>query len=170
MRPDDNKLQRMEAVIPLTRGMEAIVDQQDWECLSKCKWYAKWNPVTRSFYAYRQDKKKTTAMHRVIMEATGRVLVDHRNHNTLDNRRENLRVCTSAQNLWNQGKRKKNTSGYKGVSWNRNSKKWIACIGVNRKSIYLGAFPSAHEAGMAYADAARLYHGEFANSGEERRF
>ncbi len=93
--------------------------------------------------------------------------LDHKNHNPLDDRIENLRPATSIQNAHNQGKKKTNTSGYKGVSRNRRtrSKPWEARIMINGKKKYLVAFNDPADAHAAYCRAADLLHGEFACHG-----
>jgi hypothetical protein len=88
--------------------------------------------------------------------------VDHANHNTLDNRMRNLRVCTKNQNRWNTLPSRKNKSGYKGVHFRKRSNKWMVRIGVNNKRIYLGDFQTKEEAAKIYNEAARKLHGEFA--------
>jgi hypothetical protein len=90
-------------------------------------------------------------------------LIDHENEIRDDNRIGNLRLATKSQNAINTGKWSTNTSGYKGVSFNKAAKKWVASISVNKKLIHLGTFGSAEEANMAYKEAVKLYHGEFAN-------
>ncbi|KKL49351.1 hypothetical protein LCGC14_2316410, partial [marine sediment metagenome] len=87
---------------------------------------------------------------------------DHINHNTLDNCRVNLRVCTIQENQMNQKPRSNTTSNYKGVSWNKQTKKWVAFIGVNTEAIYLGCFTLERNAAEAYNRAAKIYHKEFA--------
>jgi hypothetical protein len=99
-------------------------------------------------------------MHRVILNAPKGLMVDHINHDTLDNRKENLRIVTNQQNTFNQ-KLKNHSSKYKGVTWNSNSEKWCARIRHN-KPIYLGLFKDEKEAGMAYNEGAKKYFGEFA--------
>ena len=88
--------------------------------------------------------------------------VDHRYHQTLDNRRSQLRVCTNQQNCFNTRKHRNNTSGSKGVSVHTKTRRWTAHIRVDGKKKYLGMFNSKEEACFAYAEAARLHHGEFA--------
>ena len=87
--------------------------------------------------------------------------VDHINGDKLDNRKENLRVCTHRENGKNQKISINNTSGYKGVF--ANHKNWQAVIGVDGKPIYLGTYPSPEKAAEAYDVAAKKYHGDFAN-------
>ena len=89
--------------------------------------------------------------------------IDHRNLMKADNRWGNLRLATNSQNSMNKGKQSNNTSGYKGVSFNKPSKKWQARITVNGKRHYLGYFKSVECAGKAYAKAAKILHKEFAN-------
>lgn len=107
-------------------------------------------------------------MHRIIMEIVlGRALVkgeyvDHINHNGLDNRRDNLRLASAAQNMQNSRLRSDNTSGYKGVVWVISRRKWRAEIYVDKRSKCLGYFQNAIDAAKAYNDAALKYFGEFA--------
>jgi len=103
-------------------------------------------------------------MHRKVIKVPDNLLVDHINHNKLDNRKANLRPATTAQNTRNQAKRQDRTfsSKYKGVTWRRDIKCWQAKICVNVKSKYLGFFDSEVRAAKVYDRAARRYHGEFA--------
>jgi hypothetical protein len=90
--------------------------------------------------------------------------VDHINGNSLDNRFENLRIATHADNGKNQKKPKDNTSGFKGVVWNKQKKKWQASIKVNNKRIYLGCYNTSEEASAAYQSAAENYFKDFKRS------
>lgn len=88
--------------------------------------------------------------------------IDHINGIKDDNRFCNLRESNYSQDMHNQGKRKHNTSGYKGVTYNKNAKKWVAQIRINWEMKYLGLFTSPENAATAYNFAAEKYHGEFA--------
>ena len=90
-------------------------------------------------------------------------IVDHKNHNRLDNRCENLRVCNSAENAWNTLLRKDNRTGYKGVQ--AINGKFYAKIQVYGKYIPLGKFDTAEEAHQAYCRAAEHYFGNYACTG-----
>lgn len=151
--------------IPLSKGLFAIVDDDDFEWLSKFKWFS----LTRNHTTYAnrswdsQNKRRGTVMHRVIMgvEDQRSILVDHINGNGLDNRRQNLRLCTAAQNLYNKRLSARNKSGFKGVHKGE-SGKWHARIGVNSKSYQLGVYSTPEDAARAYNKAAAKFHGEFA--------
>lgn len=144
----------------------AIVDDDDFARINAKPWR-----VTTRGYAgrteYLNGRKVNFMMHRVIMGLThddSRV-VDHINHDQLDNRRENLRVCTKAENMCNLKLYVTNTSGFKGVCKPRGSKKWQATIYKNRKAYRLGYFDDPEVAHAAYMAAARRLHGDFASSG-----
>jgi hypothetical protein len=89
--------------------------------------------------------------------------IDHVNGDKTDNRLSNLRKASRAENTWNQAKPKSNTSGYKGVSWNKKCEKWVAYIGVEWRRIHLGCFETKEAAHAAYSRAADQHHGAFAN-------
>lgn len=157
----------MSKLIPLTQGQYAIVSDDDYEELNKFKWFAHWNKGTKSFYAERRLPKNELgisvheSMHRYIMDSPNGMHVDHTDRNTLDNRRCNLRICTISQNNMNRKKSSNNSSGYKGVYWNKIASKWRSHITINKKSIHLGYFHNKEEAHAAYCAASKKYHGEF---------
>src|SRR5208282_6043600 len=139
-------------LIPLTQNQNAIVDSADFEWLSQWNWYAHWNPHTRSFYARRNSringKKGILRMHRILLCCGPNEEGDHHNHDTLDNRRENLRRCTRLENAKNIRTPATNTSGYKGVY--RSGARWRVMIRVNRKLVHYGRFSTAENAARAY--------------------
>lgn len=151
--------------IPLTQGKFAIVDDEDYEELSKYKWHLSKLSI---FYArktrkYESGKFSTISMHRYLLNAQKGMFVDHINGNGLDNRRSNIRICTQKENNRNMRIGKKNKSGYKGVSWATDAQKWRAFIYVEGKNINLGRFSDKEAAAGAYNEAAKKYHGEFAS-------
>lgn len=149
--------------IPLTQGQNAMVDAYDFEWLSQWNWCACWSPSTKSFYARRG--LPTIHMHRVILGCKRGEFVDHINHNTLDNRRQNLRRCGHRANSHNRGLRSDNSTGFKGV-YLRRSGRWQGQFTLNGKRISLGYFNTAREAAQAYNSAAMVHHGEFARLNE----
>lgn len=142
-----------------------LVDDSDFEELSKNKWCIHQGKYTA--YAkttvYRDGKKKTIRMHRLIMNAPKGMDVDHRDGNGLYNFRSNLRICTHSQNMMNQ-RRYAGTSKYKGVSWEKRWGKWEAKIRENGKDHYLGSSSSEIECAKMYDSAALKYFGEFART------
>lgn len=140
--------------LPLTRGAVALIDAQDVPRVSGRLW---------SLSKRRQIQSSPhLVLHRFITEAPDGMPVDHINHDTLDNRRANLRVCTQEQNMANtKVDRKNNTSGFKGV-YRRPNGKFYAIIGGSTKRKHLGCFSSAVEAARSYNDAAVEMFGSFA--------
>lgn len=151
--------------IPLTKGYEAIVDDEDYEFLMQWKWTA---VIDRSgrVYATRHARKhegnsSSRRMHRVICATRDGMETDHKNGNTLDNRRDNLREATRIQNMRNRALHKNNTSGHKGVGWHSKIGKWQARISVNKRRINLGFFIEKEDAAAAYMSRAAIEFGEF---------
>lgn len=152
-------------IVELTKGYSAIVDD-GLSLISDYTYYASVSEY--GVYAGRNENGRRIYLHREIMELhLGRKLkekeeVDHKNRNTLDNRIENLRLATSSQNQSNKGMRSDNTTGVRGVTWHKASKKWRACISINGEHKHLGTFVNQDDAICAYNKAALLYHEEFA--------
>jgi len=155
---------------PLNRGLVALVDDEDYERLAPHKWFARWDPSGKAFYAQRtiylgNARNTTMQMHREVMGLSigDKRRIDHREpEETLNNQKYNLRFCTHGQNRANSVVNKNNKSGVKGVR--KHGDKWVAIIRVNKCGIYLGTFDAREEAGKAYRAAAAKYHGEFARS------
>jgi len=149
--------------IPLTQGRVAIVDDADFESLNKFKWCcSKFGYAVRAGKRDSNSKQPTIRMHRVIINAPKNYDVDHANRNRIDNRKENLRICTASENQWNRGTQQNNTTGFKGVSWSKSAGKFRACVRVGEKRMYLEYYFTAIDAAKAYDAAAIKMHGEFA--------
>lgn len=108
------------------------------------------------------EDKEDAVFYAQAMGANPNELVDHKNHNTLDNRRTNLRVCTKADNVHNQRSQQGCSSKYKGVYWHKGNSLWMAYIHKGKTNIPLGYFGDEVEAARSYDVAAREYFGEFA--------
>lgn len=155
--------------IPLTQGKHAIIDNDDWELVSKHRWHAN-KPVGDKFYAMTNTTNSNLPMHRpmhrLILGLTdGDTWVDHKDGDTLNNTRSNLRVCTPQQNACNRRIRSDNTSKYKGVSYRKDTGLWRARIGAKGVVINLGNFQDPLDAYGAYCEAAKELHGDFYNPG-----
>jgi len=156
-------------LLPLSQNKFAIVDAEDYDRLNKYKWCLSRSPRTN--YAVRsikgkrvkgkRAKRKTILMHRFILNAPRGLVVDHINHNGLDNRKKNIRLCTRKQNNRNKRPQGK-TSRYKGVYFNKPRKKFVARICINGKTTHIGVFTDQIDAAKAYDKKAKELFGEFA--------
>lgn len=165
-----NEIGKNPVRIVLTMGQVALVSLEDAD-LADFSWTAQ-RHSSGDYYAVRSPKVngkfKKTYLHRVILERIlGRSLLkgeecDHIDLNKLDCRRCNLRLSTHTQNNRNKRKREVNKSGYIGVHWHKQIKRWVAYITVDRKRLHLGTFDTAEQAKVARDAAALKYHGEFA--------
>ena len=152
-------------LIPLTRGLNAIVDADDYERLTQRNWYAWPLRKGKAYYAMRKHSdniNKIVPLHRDVIHCPDELQVDHINRNTLDNRKANLRIVDRFQNARNRSRNSNNKSGFKGVCWNKNEERWVASIRVNWKLLFLGYFDLAEDAARAYDKAAIEHFGEFA--------
>jgi hypothetical protein len=154
--------------IQLPSGAKAMVDDEDFDELSKCKWRSDRCGYARRHQTLEDGRRITQHMHRMIMglQYGDKRYVDHIDGNRLNNQRSNLRLCSFAQNMMNKGISPKNTTGLKGVARTKSGKRWRSFIHISQKQVYLGTFDSREEAHAAYCRAAKELHGEFANTGE----
>jgi len=136
----------------------AIVDDEDFAYLNQWRWY-----FNSRGYATKKKKQKIIYMHRLIINTPKGMETDHINGNGLDNRRSNLRICTRSQNAINTGKYKTNTSGYKGVSWDKKNKKWRVQIKYNGIKFHLKEFSNKYIASKIRKRIERKLFGKFAH-------
>jgi len=157
-------------LIPLSQNKFAIVDAEDYDRLKLYKWCV--SKTRHTNYAIRRTKgkmvngkrakRKAILMHRFITNAPRHLVVDHINHNGLDNRKANLRLCTRAENSRNRRSLVNKSSRYKGVSYDKERKLFIACIRCKGKKYFLGRFKSEIKAAKAYDKKARELFGVYA--------
>jgi hypothetical protein len=156
------------SIIWLTQGRYSIVDNKDYEYLNQWSWqfhrtrggfngYAQRKPLKR------EEDKKQLKLHRYLLNAPVNLLVDHINGNGLDNRRENLRLCTNHENQQNQKKweiwgKRPTTSKYKGVCWKKSNRLWV----VKVQKRHYGYFNCEVQAAEKYDEVAEKLYGEFA--------
>jgi len=150
--------------IYLGQGDWTILDQKDYYRLNDFKWFL--TGRLHKFYAARTIKAdgrtKIVRMHRIIMNPPDNLLVDHRNGDGLDNRRQNLRLATKSQNICNSKKRANTSSRFIGVHYRKKQRRWETEITHNRKKIWLGSFENEIDAAKVYDAAAKKYHKDFA--------
>jgi hypothetical protein len=149
----------------LTRGYATKVSNSDYAELNRHSWYAlsSGDRVYAARETFPRGKRKTILMQQAILGAPEAQLVDHKNRDSLDNQRKNLRFATRSQNMTNTARRCDNKSGFKGVSWNPLRLLWRVDIKALGRHIFLGHFKSLHRAARCYDQNARKYFGEFAN-------
>ena len=131
--------------IELTKGQYALIDDEDYQRVSKYKWYAGYCQDTKGYYARRTaldgNRKYPILLHRFLMNPPADMQVDHINHDTLDNRKSNLRICTRSENQRNR--RKNSGCNSFGVTKRKSGKnRFQAQLNVNGNNVYLGVFPT----------------------------
>ncbi len=145
-------------IVELTRGQWCILDTEDWEKIKYIKWCAVFNKSTDSYYVNSNNNKR---MHRLIVDCPDNLEVDHINHDTLNNIKNNLRIVNRSQNMINKGIYKNNSSGFAGVEWRSDNQKWRARINVGNIKIPLGHFENKVDAIKARQEAELKYFGEY---------
>ena len=145
------------------------IDDEDYDKIKAYKWYISYEKKTGCYYAItkcldeRSNKVTTAKMHRIIMRPIIGEVIDHIDHDGLNNCKSNLRICSVAENGRNKIKRNSNsTSMFKGVSYKKSLNKFQAVIYLNYKQIFLGYLTNENEAALACNEAALKYHGDYA--------
>lgn len=149
----------MTKEIEVSPNFIALVDDEDFELVCKYKWHNVGGYAQTTFRS--EGGRQNWYMHRLILNFPESP-IDHINNNPLDNRKQNLRVCTIRQNQQNQKLSERNKSGYRGVSYYKTRNKWRALIsGSDGEVVFLGYFSNPEEAAKEYDKASMIYHGEF---------
>lgn len=150
--------------ILMHNGMHALVDDDDYDYLSKFHWTAHKRNGSSIWYAERSMRGKTIGMHRDVMKAKSDVIIDHKDRDGLNNQKANLREASKSQNNANRkAKTGKYSSSFLGVAFEKDRQKWTARIRKDSVGYRLGSFKTEIEAANAYNIGALKYHGEFAN-------
>jgi hypothetical protein len=149
-------------IIKATKGYEVIVDDSDYDWLSKFRWFSNVDP--KGYVSIRANNKGALLyMARMILGVSDKNLcVDHINRNSLDNRRCNLRICTRKQNTQNVKLNRTNTSGYRGVNFYKQNRKWVAKISIDGRRKSIGYYSTPEDAARAYDNICLKERGEFA--------
>lgn len=142
------------------KGEKYIFDKDDYELIKDYCWYINDNGY---LVAHVINSNKRIRFHRLIMDCISNhgILIDHINHDRLDNRKNNLRMVSYHQNAMNMKRKESNTSGVTGVSWDKEKRKWCATITYNYKTIFLGYYSDFNEAVEAREQAEQKYFGEY---------
>jgi hypothetical protein len=156
----------VEVILPRRKGgvILTLIDHDSLEEMmnTDVKWYAAYDLKVKNYYVIGFSNGKQIKMHRFITKCPSGLVVDHINRNTLDNRKENLRNISTAENARNTKVYKNNKTGIKGVSYRENQKLFIASLKVNRKQIHIGHYKTLEEAEKAITKARLdLFGGEF---------
>lgn len=154
-------------IIPLTQGLEARVSDEDYEFLSLFKWYARKSSsqyihAVTTIWDKEAKKILKVRLHHMIAGYPGKgFVVDHIDGDTLNNCRDNLRLCTPSQNQQNS-KPRRGSSRFKGVSWCSAKRKWKSAFRWNGEHYYVGSFDAETDAAIAYNEMVERICGPYA--------
>lgn len=140
----------------LCGGVTCLIDDEDWDRIKAYKWCRH----AKKKYAGARVEDRMVLMHRMIMNAPKGVAVDHINHDTFDNRKMNLRICTQAENMWNAKHRGSNTK-IRGIHFRKKVGNYQVDITSNGKRLYLGVYSNLEDAITVRKEAEIKYHGEY---------
>lgn len=155
-------------LIPLTQGKFAQVDDDDFDFLNQWKWHCRRSPHTcyaiTVFYPSNSRKTIQVRMHWLVIPTSDNTkIVDHINHQGLDNQKKNLRLCSHIENSKNKNPSKGSSSKYLGVSWRKSRNCWVSQIQLGGKNKHIGCYNNEVEAALAYNKKAKKLFGDFAN-------
>lgn len=145
--------------IPVSPDKVALVDDDDFERISKFRWYYRKPGYADCSMRESVGVWKNYPMHKIILDIPNGAVVDHINRNGLDNRKQNLRICTCSEN--NMNRSSVNKYGFRGID-QRSKNSWRAEIRIDGKVIRASPFKTPEEAALAYDKMAKQYHGDFA--------
>ncbi len=148
-------------LIPLSQGFQAQVDNADYARLKQFCWRYQEGYAVRTMRLH--TRRINIPMQYDVLAVGPNQIIDHKDRNGLNNQRFNLRPCTYQQNARNSTRPKNNTSGYKGVTWHHQARRWVAYIYVDNQRLHLGRFLDKLAAARRYDSAAAYYHAEFAS-------
>jgi len=140
-----------------------LIDNEKYDLVKKYSWYLSSYGYAIAHHLGKGKNYKKIYAHLLIINCPKGMEIDHINHNKLDNRRRNLRICTRSQNQMNKIKLKNNISGFTGVIWDKQNKKFRAQIQVNKKHFHLGLFETKEQAAEIYNQKAKYLFGQFFN-------
>lgn len=147
-------MKRIKILSPKFGVKYFLIDKEDYKKIKSFKWHLS----TRNYI----KNHKLGFLHRFILTPKKGILVDHINGDVLDNRKENLRICTPSENQCNRHRQQNNTSGYRGVKCHKTCKRFEAKLQIKNKFIYGGLFKTKEEAAKRYDELAIKYHKKFA--------
>lgn len=139
-----------------SKNEEFYFDLEDYDLIKKYTW-----SINPEGYVISIPFGKIIRMHMLVMNSTGEFDVDHKNHKTNDNQKSNLRVIEHYKNITHSKEYSNNTSGRKGVYFDKSRNKWMACITFNKKTTHLGRFDTFEEAVEAREKAEKEIHGDY---------
>lgn len=123
--------------------IQALIDIDDVEKCQNITWHSEYSKYINNFYIRGNIQGKKISLHRLITNCPNNLVVDHIDHNSLNNRKENLRICTGFENRKNN---KNNKSGYSGIQWDKNRNKWCARIKKDGKNLFIGRYDDLQKA------------------------
>lgn len=148
--------------LQLTQHKYSLVDSEDFETLASWSWFVVRKFVARKWKFYARRSDDCMGLHSFILKCPKGVDVDHIDGDGLNNRKHNLRICSESQNQMNRLNLTTNTSGFRGVVWDRRANKWKGTLTANKIRMHLGYFTDPIRAAKARDEAARKHHGNFA--------